>query len=84
MCKQPPFALLRTLGSPWYRWRECTGSRKKKGSDIQGLSADLLEAARRRNLSSNSLAAYEGSFDERGNKVRQGRVTAWYSTPSFL
>jgi hypothetical protein len=30
-----------------------------QGSDIQGLSADLLEAARPRNLSANSLAAYE-------------------------
>jgi integrase len=29
------------------------------GSDIQGLSADLLEAARRRNLSGNSRTAYE-------------------------
>jgi hypothetical protein len=33
-----------------------------KGSDIQGLSADLLEAARRRNLSANSLAAYERTW----------------------
>jgi nucleoid DNA-binding protein len=32
---------------------------RPQGSDIQGLSADLLEAARRRNLSLNSLAAYE-------------------------
>ena len=32
---------------------------RPQGSDIQGVSADLLEAARRRNLSANSLAAYE-------------------------
>jgi hypothetical protein len=34
----------------------------RQGSDIQGLSADLLEAARRRNLSANSLAAYERTW----------------------
>jgi hypothetical protein len=28
------------------------------GSDTNGLSADLIEAARRRNLSANSLAAF--------------------------
>ena len=33
-----------------------------QGSDIQGLSADLLEAARRRNLSAKSLAAYERTW----------------------
>jgi hypothetical protein len=33
-----------------------------QGSDIQGLSVDLLEAARRRNLSANSLAAYERTW----------------------
>jgi hypothetical protein len=35
---------------------------RPQGSDIQGLSADLLEAARRRNLSANSLAAYERTW----------------------
>ena len=30
---------------------------------FKGLSADLLEAARRRNLSANSLAAYEANLD---------------------
>ena len=34
--------------------------RQPQGSDIQGLSADLLEAARRRNLSANSLATPRG------------------------
>jgi hypothetical protein len=33
-----------------------------QGSDIQGLSADLLEAARRRNLSDNSLATDERTW----------------------
>ncbi|HEY5706733.1 MAG TPA: hypothetical protein VIS96_14295 [Terrimicrobiaceae bacterium] len=32
---------------------------KPSGSDVGGLLADLLEGARRRNLSANSLAAYE-------------------------
>jgi hypothetical protein len=35
---------------------------KPSGSDIGGLLADLLEGARRRNLSSNSLAAYERTW----------------------
>ena len=35
---------------------------RPQGSDIQGLSADLLEAARRRNISGNSLAAYERTW----------------------
>jgi integrase len=33
-----------------------------QGSDIQGLLADLIEAARRRNLSANGLAAYERTW----------------------
>ena len=33
-----------------------------KGSDFAGLLADLLEGARRRNLSANSLAAYERTW----------------------
>jgi hypothetical protein len=33
-----------------------------KGSDSGGLLADLLEGARRRNLSANSLAAYERTW----------------------
>jgi hypothetical protein len=45
-----------------------------QGSDIQGLSADLLEAARRRNLSTNSLAAYERSWT---------RFLAWAAAASF-
>jgi integrase len=35
---------------------------KPSGSDIGGLLADLLEGARRRNLSANSLAAYERTW----------------------
>ena len=39
-------------------------------------------------LEADSISAFAkcfhlGSFDERGNKVRQGRVTTWYPTPSF-
>ena len=45
-----------------------------KGSDIQGLSADLLEAARRRNLSANSLAAYERTWT---------RFLAWAAAAGF-
>jgi len=45
-----------------------------QGSDIQGLSADLLEAARRRNLSANSLAAYERTWT---------RFLAWAAASSF-
>ena len=45
-----------------------------QGSDIQGLSADLLEAARRRNLSGNSLAAYERTWT---------RFLAWAAAASF-
>jgi hypothetical protein len=33
-----------------------------KGSDFAGLLADLLEGARRRNLSANNLAAYERTW----------------------
>jgi hypothetical protein len=33
-----------------------------KGSDLTGLLADLLEGARRRNLSANSLAAHERTW----------------------
>jgi hypothetical protein len=33
-----------------------------RGSDTQGLLADLLEGPRRRNLSANSLAAYERTW----------------------
>ena len=33
-----------------------------QGSDIQGLSADLLDTLRRRNLSASSLAAYERTW----------------------
>src|SRR4249919_3435845 len=44
------------------------------GSDIQGLSADLLEAARRRNLSANSLAAYERTWT---------RFLAWAAALNF-
>ncbi len=35
---------------------------RPQGSDIQGLSTDLIEGARRRNLSVNSLAAYERTW----------------------
>ena len=45
-----------------------------QGSDIQGLSADLLEAARRRNLSANSLAAYERTWT---------RFLAWAAASNF-
>jgi hypothetical protein len=45
-----------------------------QGSDIQGLSADLLEAARRRNLSANSLAAYERTWR---------RFLAWAAAAGF-
>ena len=47
---------------------------RPQGSDIQGLSADLLEAARRRNLSLNSLAAYERTWT---------RFLAWAAAASF-
>ena len=42
----------------------CMGKMKKRqsGSDLGGLLADLLEGARRRNLSANSLAAYERTW----------------------
>jgi hypothetical protein len=45
-----------------------------QGSDIQGLSADLLEAARRRNLSANSRAAYERTWT---------RFLAWAAASNF-
>jgi site-specific recombinase XerD len=45
-----------------------------QGSDIQGLSADLIEAARRRNLSANSLAAYERTWT---------RFLAWAAASNF-
>ena len=45
-----------------------------QGSDIQGLSADLIEAARRRNLSVNSLAAYERTWT---------RFLAWAAAAGF-
>ena len=45
-----------------------------QGSDIQGLSADLLEAARRRNLSANTLAAYERTWT---------RFLAWAAAAGF-
>jgi site-specific recombinase XerD len=45
-----------------------------QGSDIQGLSADLIEAARRRNLSANSLAAYERTWT---------RFLAWAAAAGF-
>jgi hypothetical protein len=35
---------------------------KPSGSDIGGLLADLVEGARQRNLSANSLAAYERTW----------------------
>jgi hypothetical protein len=35
---------------------------KPSGSDVGGLLADSLEGARRRNLSTNSLAAYERTW----------------------
>jgi hypothetical protein len=35
---------------------------KPSGSDVGGLLADLLEGARRRNLSANSLAAYQPTW----------------------
>jgi site-specific recombinase XerD len=44
------------------------------GSDIEGLSADLLEATRRRNLSANSLAAYERTWT---------RFLAWAAAAGF-
>ena len=44
------------------------------GSDIQGLSAFLLEAARRRNLSTNSLAAYKRTWT---------RFLAWAAAANF-
>jgi hypothetical protein len=44
------------------------------GSDTNGLSADLIEAARRRNLSANSLAAYEHTWT---------RFFAWAAAASF-
>jgi hypothetical protein len=47
---------------------------RPQGSDIQGLSADLLEAARRRNLSGNSLAAYERTWT---------RFLAWAAASNF-
>ena len=47
---------------------------RPQGSDIQGLSADLLEAARRRNLSANSLAAYERTWT---------RFLAWAAAAGF-
>ena len=42
------------------------------GSDLGGFLADLLEGARRRNLSANSLAAYErtGGRSSRGQRPR--------------
>jgi hypothetical protein len=39
--------------------REENDEPKPSGSDLGHLLADLLEGARRRNLSENSLAAYE-------------------------
>jgi site-specific recombinase XerD len=47
---------------------------RPQGSDIQGLSADLLEAARRRNLSGNSLTAYDRTWRQ---------FLAWAATSSF-
>jgi hypothetical protein len=47
---------------------------RPRGRDIQGLSADLIEAARRRNLSANSLAAYERTWT---------RFLAWAAASSF-
>ena len=44
------------------------------GSNTNRLSADLLEAARRRNLSANSLAAYERTWT---------RFLAWAAASSF-
>ena len=44
------------------------------GSDSGGLLADLLEGARRRNLSANSLAAYERTWT---------RFLAWTAAASF-
>jgi hypothetical protein len=35
---------------------------KSSGSDVGGLLADLVKGARRRNLSANSLAAYERTW----------------------
>jgi site-specific recombinase XerD len=45
-----------------------------QGSDTQGLLEGLLEAARRRNLSANSLAAYERTWT---------RFLAWAAAASF-
>jgi hypothetical protein len=65
-----------------------------QGSDIQGLSADLIEAARRRNLSANSLAAYErtwtrflawaaaAGFDPRSLPVKTKYSIRWLSSKS--
>ena len=47
---------------------------RPQGSDVHELSADLLEAARRRNLSKNSLAAYERTWT---------RFLAWAAASSF-
>jgi hypothetical protein len=44
------------------------------GAHIQAISADLLEAARRRNLLGNSLAAYEAHLDT---------VLAWAAAAGF-
>ena len=44
------------------------------GSDLGGLLADLLEGARRRNLSANSLAAYERTWRT---------FLAWVAAASF-
>ena len=44
------------------------------GSDPQSLLADLLEAARRRNLSTNSLLAYRRTWTQ---------LVAWCSAASF-
>ena len=42
---------------------------KPSGSDVGGLIADLLEGARRRNLSVNSLTAYERTWRGRRRQV---------------
>jgi hypothetical protein len=54
----------------------CLWKIKKVGlqGSVQGLSADLIEAARRRNLSANSHAAYERTWT---------RFLAWAAAAGF-
>ena len=50
-----------------------------KGSDFAGLLADLLEGARRLNLSANSVAAYERTW----TKFLAGRAAASFDPRAF-